>query len=124
MRSDYTKRTQMTVNLLRDVMQRAERIIWRCDPKKYISGVNYEEVTRLIQGYIENEVDMNMRQQCWQTCADYTRSRNEGCFKEKLCARQERCSNRIYNCNYVDSDMEICPSVSSFYTFLLLYILF
>ncbi|XP_046801825.1 uncharacterized protein LOC111680146 isoform X1 [Lucilia cuprina] len=110
MRNDYEKRTEKTVRLLREVMQRAERIVWRCDPEQYVKGKNYEEVTRLIQGYIENEVDMNYNRECWKTCDDYERTKNEGCFKDKFCARQERCSGHIHNCRYVDSDMTICPS--------------
>ncbi|KAI8124341.1 hypothetical protein CVS40_5407 [Lucilia cuprina] len=110
MRNDYEKRTEKTVRLLREVMQRAERIVWRCDPEQYVKGKTYEEVTRLIQGYIENEVDMNYNRECWKTCDDYERTKNEGCFKDKFCARQERCSGHIHNCRYVDSDMTICPS--------------
>ena len=115
MRNDYEKRTQKTVRLLREVMNRADRIVWRCDPEKYILGQTYEEVTRLMQGYIENEVDMNYNRECWKTCGDYESTKNEGCFKDKFCARQERCSGHIHNCNYVDSDMTICPSVSNIF---------
>ncbi|XP_075158797.1 uncharacterized protein LOC142232004 isoform X2 [Haematobia irritans] len=110
MRKDFEKRTDKTVRLLRDVMKRADRIVWRCDPDKYVLGQNYDEVTRLLQGYIENEVDMNYNRECWQTCEDYTSTKNEGCFKDKFCARQERCSGNIHSCRRFDSDMFICQS--------------
>ncbi|XP_061390164.1 uncharacterized protein LOC133325407 [Musca vetustissima] len=110
MRSDFEKRTQKTVRLLREVMNRADRIVWRCDPEKYVQGKTYDEVTRLLQGYIENEVDMNYNRECWQTCEDYSSTKNEGCFKDKFCARQERCTGNIHSCRRFDSDMMICPS--------------
>lgn len=111
MRNDFEKRTEKTVRLLREVMNRADRIVWRCDPEKYVLGKNYDEVTRLLQGYIENEVDMNYNRECWQTCEDYSSTKNEGCFKDKFCARQERCTGNIHSCRRFDSDMNICPSV-------------
>lgn len=111
MREGYHQRTERTVRLLREVMNRADRIVWRCDPQTYKLGQTYEEVTRLIQGYIENEVDMNHNVECWRTCADYEFAKSEGCFKDKFCARQERCTGHIHNCRYVDSDMFICQSV-------------
>ncbi|KAL9877999.1 chemokine-like protein orion isoform 1-T1 [Glossina fuscipes fuscipes] len=110
MREGYHQRTERTVRLLREVMNRADRIVWRCDPQMYKLGQTYEEVTRLIQGYIENEVDMNHNRECWRTCEDYEYSKSEGCFKDKFCARQERCTGHIHNCRYVDSDMFICQS--------------
>ncbi|XP_034489780.1 uncharacterized protein LOC117793546 isoform X2 [Drosophila innubila] len=110
MRRDYEKRTERAVNLLKEVMRRADRIVWRCDPTKHVSKVTYDEVTRLLQGYIENEVDLNGDETCRETCSYYQSTRSEGCFKDKYCARQPKCSGRLYNCQYIDSDMWVCPS--------------
>lgn len=49
MRNDYQKRTERTLKLLKDVMLRADRIVYRCDPPKHIAKVTYDEVTRLLQ---------------------------------------------------------------------------
>ncbi|XP_022223780.2 uncharacterized protein LOC111075028 isoform X2 [Drosophila obscura] len=110
MRTDYERRTERTLKLLKDVMTRADRIVWRCDPKKHVAGVTYDEVTRLLQGYIENEVDLNNEETCRETCSFYQSTRSEGCFKDLYCARQPKCSGRLYNCQFVDSDMWVCPS--------------
>ncbi|XP_017851839.1 uncharacterized protein LOC108606329 isoform X1 [Drosophila busckii] len=110
MRRDYEKRTERTLKLLREVMRRADRILWRCDPKKHVPKVTYDEVTRLLQGYIENEVDLNSDETCRETCSYYQSTRSEGCFKEKFCARQPKCSGRLYNCQFVESDMWVCPA--------------
>ncbi|XP_054731039.1 uncharacterized protein LOC129239524 isoform X1 [Anastrepha obliqua] len=109
-RMDYEKRTGRTLKLLREVMRRADRIVWRCDPAKFIRGKNYDEVTRLLQGYIENEVDLNKEETCRETCDFYQSTRSEGCFKDLYCARQPRCSGKVYHCTFVDSDMWVCPA--------------
>lgn len=113
MRTDYEKRTERTLKLLKDVMLRADRIVYRCDPEKHVRGVTYDEVTRLLQGYIENEVDLNNEETCRETCSFYQSTRSEGCFKDLYCARQPRCSGRLYNCQFVDSDMWVCPSAQN-----------
>ncbi|KMZ08681.1 uncharacterized protein LOC6740015 isoform X1 [Drosophila simulans] len=110
MRSDYEKRTERTLKMLKDVMLRADRIVYRCDPTKHVQGVTYDEVTRLLQGYIENEVDLNNEETCRETCGFYQSTRSEGCFKDLYCSRQPKCTGRLYNCQFVDSDMWVCPS--------------
>ncbi|SPP78271.1 uncharacterized protein LOC117581120 isoform X1 [Drosophila guanche] len=113
MRTDYERRTERTLKLLKDVMTRADRIVWRCDPKKHVAGVTYDEVTRLLQGYIENEVDLNNEETCRETCSFYQSTRSEGCYKDLYCARQPKCSGRLYNCQFIDSDMWVCPSAKN-----------
>lgn len=112
MRKSFEERARKTQALLHDVMVRADRQVWRCDPHEHVEGVTYEAVTRLLQGYIENEVDMNTDQTCRENCAAYTFAENRGCFKDMYCAKQPRCAGKILNCQFVDSDMWICPSVS------------
>lgn len=93
-------------------MERAERNIQRCDPLRHVEGETYLQITRLLQGYIENEVDMNNDGTCRENCAHYQYSENHGCFKDMYCSKQPKCSGRLYNCRFVDSDMWVCPSVS------------
>jgi len=112
MRSDYEKRTDRALKLLKQIMRRADRIVWRCDPSKHVKGTTYDEVTRLLQGYIENEVDLNNDETCRHTCSYYQSTRSQGCFKSKFCSRQPRCNGRLYHCTFVDSDMWVCPAVS------------
>ncbi|XP_004527139.1 uncharacterized protein LOC101457975 isoform X2 [Ceratitis capitata] len=109
-RMEYEKRTGRSLKLLREVMRRADRILWRCDPNKFVQGQNYDEVTRLLQGYIENEVDLNKEETCRETCDFYQSTRSEGCFKDLYCSRQPRCSGKLYHCTFVDSDMSVCPA--------------
>lgn len=114
MNNQFNERTNKTQELLKRVMERADRSVWRCDPTHHVSGETYEEVTRLLQGYIENEVDLNADGTCMENCASYQYTESHGCFKgeKKYCSRQEKCNGKLLHCRYVDSDMWVCPAVS------------
>lgn len=99
---------------MQKVMERADRSVWRCDPRHHIEGETYITVTRLLQGYIENEVDMNNDNTCRENCQAYQFTETYSCYKELFCARQPKCSGKLLNCQFFDSDMWICPSVSIF----------
>lgn len=112
MRKRFEERVEKTQLVMRKVMERADRSVWRCDPRHHIEGETYITVTRLLQGYIENEVDMNNDNTCRENCAAYQFSESYSCYKELFCARQPKCSGKLLNCQFFDSDMWICPSVS------------
>ncbi|KFB41985.1 AGAP000385-PC-like protein [Anopheles sinensis] len=106
-------RLNRTQDLLHRVMQQTRSDYWRCDPEqgKHRENVTYVQFTRLLQGYIENEVDMNADNTCRETCAHYQYGHEQHqCYKELYCAKQPKCAGRIYECEYIDSDMTICPA--------------
>ncbi|CAH0715851.1 unnamed protein product, partial [Brenthis ino] len=109
-RRRYGERTTKTAAAARSALAMARRDMYRCDPSEHKRGETYEEVTRLLQGYIENEVDMNPDNTCKENCAYYTVAENHGCFKDQFCAKQTKCKGRIIDCNYIDSDMFICQA--------------
>ncbi|KAL7729777.1 hypothetical protein ACLKA6_014641 [Drosophila palustris] len=114
LRWDYGNRTENVYNSLRKAMEGTNRIVYRCDPIEHVPNVTYDEVTRLLQGYIENEVDLSAEGSCTQSCDSYQNARSEGCFNSdnKFCAQQPKCSGRLYNCQFVDSDMTVCQAPS------------
>lgn len=112
MRERFEDRVEKTQLLMRKVMERADRSVWRCDPRHHIEGETFITVTRLLQGYIENEVDMNNDNTCRENCQAYQFTETYSCYKELFCARQPKCSGKLLNCQFFDSDMWICPSVS------------
>ncbi|XP_023948444.2 uncharacterized protein LOC112053291 isoform X1 [Bicyclus anynana] len=107
-RQRYGERTSRTAAAARAALAMARRDLYRCDPPQHKLGETYEEVTRLLQGYIENEVDMNSDNTCRENCAHYTLAEHHTCFKEQFCSKQPACKGRIIDCNYIDSDMWIC----------------
>ncbi|KAH8334477.1 hypothetical protein KR059_010572, partial [Drosophila kikkawai] len=92
--------------MFKEVMSRQDRTVRRCDPAYHRSGVTYEEVTRLLQGYIENESDLNADRSCKQECGTYQHSKTYGCKDDELCKKQQSCTGNIHNCKYMESTME------------------
>ncbi|XP_026760961.2 uncharacterized protein LOC113519932 isoform X1 [Galleria mellonella] len=109
-RQRYGQRTNQTAAAARAALSQAKRDLYRCDPPQHIEGETYDQVTRLLQGYIENEVDMNADGTCRENCAFYTLAQNHGCFKDQFCSKQPACKGRIIDCQFVDSDMWVCPA--------------
>ncbi|XP_017038360.1 uncharacterized protein [Drosophila kikkawai] len=109
-REGLKRRTSRTLKLFKDVISRADRRVWRCDPTYHTPGVTYEEVTRLLQGYIENEVDLNADGRCRYDCARYNYASNHGCYDNEFCSKQPKCSGRILNCQYVEYKMQVCQA--------------
>ncbi|XP_013143942.1 PREDICTED: uncharacterized protein LOC106107598 isoform X3 [Papilio polytes] len=109
-RSRYGERSARTATAAKAALAMARRDLYRCDPPIHKEGETYAEVTRLLQGYIENEVDMNTEGTCRDNCAYYTLAERHDCFKDQFCAKQETCNGRIINCQYIDSDMSVCQA--------------
>lgn len=113
MRKNFEKRVGRTQDQLRKVLERADRTLWRCDPKDHVEGKTYLQLTRLLQGYIENEVDMNNQGGCWENCGHYQLTESYSCYKELYCSQQPKCRGKLLFCTFVDSDMWICPAKTS-----------
>ncbi|CAG9562205.1 unnamed protein product [Danaus chrysippus] len=110
-RQRYGERTSRTAAAARSALAMAKRDLYRCDPPQHKEGETYAEVTRLLQGYIENEVNMNSDQTCKENCAFYTLAEQHSCYDEKMfCSQQPKCKGRIISCQYIDSDMWICKA--------------
>uniref|UniRef100_A0A1Y1N5R8 Uncharacterized protein n=1 Tax=Photinus pyralis TaxID=7054 RepID=A0A1Y1N5R8_PHOPY len=112
MRDRYEERTVQSVQAVKKAMERSSREFWKCDPPKHIPGDTYIEVTQLLQGYVQNEVDLNPKGTCSETCAEYTYTKSHSCYKNLYCRQQRRCNGKIINCRYIDSDMWVCPADS------------
>ncbi|KAJ8931393.1 hypothetical protein NQ314_015699 [Rhamnusium bicolor] len=109
-RDRYEERTNNAVEIVQNCMKNASRELWNCDPKKHVKGETYEEITQLLQGYVQNEVDLNPEGTCRENCAEYTYTKSHNCFKNLYCRQQRRCNGKIINCQFFDSDMWICPA--------------
>ncbi|XP_044253043.1 uncharacterized protein LOC123004011 isoform X2 [Tribolium madens] len=109
-REHFQERTTNIIDAVKSAMSSASRDLWKCDPKRHVSGETYVEVTQLLQGYIQNEVDLNPEGTCRENCAEYTYTKSHGCYKNLWCRQQRRCHGKVINCKYVDSDMWVCPA--------------
>ncbi|KAH8414600.1 hypothetical protein KR215_009918 [Drosophila sulfurigaster] len=109
-RLNYKNIIENALDSVIKAMQKADRVVWRCDPEEHKHNVTYDEVTRLLQGYIENEVDLNSEGSCAQTCSDYQNTTTKGCFDQQFCSQQPKCAGRIHNCQFIDSYLSVCQS--------------
>lgn len=81
-----------------------------------------DEITRLVQGYIDNEVNLNPINDCKKTCPDYQLAANYLCYNGSYCATQEensyqtqkdiKCNGVVLKCDFIGADLTICPSVN------------
>lgn len=73
------------------------------------------QITHLLDGYVDNEVNLNNGDDCTQTCSDYNVTKNYGCYKGTYCEKEEqpfsRCKGTIVDCQFIESDFEICSAV-------------
>ncbi|XP_012541397.2 uncharacterized protein LOC105839550 isoform X2 [Monomorium pharaonis] len=110
LKQQYAIRTSNTLRAVKTAMAFAPRSMWRCDPSVHKKDETYAELKELFQGYIVNEVDLNSESTCRENCAYYGYSKAYGCYQNQFCAKQRQCKGKILNCEYIDSDMWICPS--------------
>lgn len=112
-RDRYQKRNIETIKSMQVAMNSASRDLWKCDPKHHIKGDTYVEITQLLQGYVQNEVDLNSEGTCKETCSEYSYTKSHSCYQNLWCRQQKKCEGRVINCQYIDADMWICPAVSA-----------
>lgn len=65
-----------------------------------------------MQGYIDNEVNLNAENSCSGTCNNYRNTRNYNCQNETLCGHRNfmktRCLGEVLNCNTIDTNGIAC----------------
>lgn len=80
-------------------------------------GVN-QEITKFLQGYIDNEVNLNAEGTCTLTCNDYQNTRHHECRPDTLCAALQphhrnavSCKGKVRGCYTLEDELSVCPSV-------------
>lgn len=106
----YKQRALTKLDAAKNAMRNASRQMWQCDPHEHEEGKTYEQLTRLLQGHIQNEVDLNSDNSCRENCAYYTYAKDPGCYDNRVCDRLPRCAGKLHDCRYIDSDMWICET--------------
>lgn len=118
LRTKYLDRGHETQELVKNLLNNSKRDIWRCDPNRFGVGT-FEEVTNFLQGYVDNEVNLNEEQTCRNTCSDYTSTKNYFCTDGTYCGQKEagvereraRCNGRVVGCQFIGSDLNVCSNV-------------
>lgn len=105
MRCEDTKIRYTFFVHLRAVVQEIQRSL-------IVTDETYTKLTQLFQGYLVNEVDLNPQGTCRENCGYYEYTKVHGCFKNQFCSQQRKCKGRVLKCDYIDSDMWVCPAVN------------
>lgn len=110
LRKDYEKKIIESLISTQSIFEHADKSFQVCDPDDFVEDENFLQLTRLLQGYIENEINLNSQGSCTQACSDYSlaQSRDE-CVKGSICNKQDKCRGNITNCQSMNDDMWICP---------------
>lgn len=103
-REIFEKRTNEVVETVRKAMQNISREVWKCDPKQHEKGETYQEITNFLQGYVENENNLNNQSVCGRDCVEYTFAESNG--------KHPTCSGKVLDCKFIDANMWICNAVS------------
>lgn len=99
-------------------------LLWICDfvaffyrVRFFQESTEYEMITGFLQGFVDNEINLNKEHTCKNTCEDYRITRQYGCHNDTPCGfslknqRISKCRGILRNCEFIGSDLEICPSV-------------
>ncbi|CAB3388592.1 Hypothetical predicted protein [Cloeon dipterum] len=91
-------------------MKTAGRQVWRCDPEKHVENETFVQLTELLQGYVQNERDLNSDQACTSTCGYYTYTKVFSCSDAELCYRQRLCRGKVVKCEPLGMSGSVCLS--------------
>lgn len=81
-------------------------------------SVSYTEIVNFIQGYIDNEINFNREDTCSKQCSDFRHVDYHICRNDTLCIlnyldkNKTRCDGDIRSCEFIESNMRVCPNVS------------
>lgn len=109
LRADYEKKLADSLEASQEIFERSSRSLWRCDPDVFEEDFNFLEITRLLQGHVENEKDLNRERTCTETCPNYQFTEEFGCSERSVCNRQPKCLGKLLFCITLEDDMWICP---------------
>lgn len=71
------------------------RYYLRCNPFSHIEDETFVRLTRVYEGYIDNERNLNDDDSCYNDC-DYTKTKSFNC-KDNTCF-EPQCNGEIFNC--------------------------
>lgn len=109
-KENFEERAAEKLMAVKAILPHMSRNYWRCDPMQPIENDTYIRITNLLQGHIENEIDMSSRGSCRDTCSSYTVAESQTCYKSLFCAKQKPCRGRLFDCEFYDADAWVCLS--------------
>ena len=103
-RNNHRRNVLYKISHSKEILNQASQDYWMCDSQTPRENLNYVRLTKLLQGYIQNEVDMNPQGSCKDNCASYQVGEPLGCFGDMFCAKQQPCQGRFFDCQFYHAD--------------------
>lgn len=80
-------------------------------------GTYYTSITNFMQGYIDNQINLDASHTCANTCSDHKLTgKNYDCHNDTICAhhnfQKTRCTGEVFDCSSIESDGSVCLVVS------------
>lgn len=90
--------------------------MWAIKVKIIFAAHSYDQVTNFLQGYVDNELNLNTDDSCTQNCVDYTKTKNYLCSPDTVCGETDTrhrhlsvCKGNVHDCVDIgDIDTKIC----------------
>ncbi|KAG4071476.1 hypothetical protein HA402_011630 [Bradysia odoriphaga] len=100
-KAHYTSIGYLAMNKIKD----ASKDVWMCDLYFYIK----DDESIQLQGYVENEVNLNKESSCSGSCEDYKYARNRHCAPGTFCGDQSVngskshiCTGAVVDCMFIE----------------------
>lgn len=142
MKVELSRRIDSIKRNVKNLLKIAKRDSWVCDrgPSKHgkifpsttffkikfskwvnnfilcFSASDYEQVTKFLQGYIDNELNFSEEDTCTNNCEDFTKTQHVRCAEKTLCTQNRRqdlvvCGGEVRDCKQIQNDdIEVCYS--------------
>ncbi|XP_049817673.1 uncharacterized protein LOC109609294 [Aethina tumida] len=101
-RREMLKRFELSKHKFSEIAKMKSKEYRACDPSFYKEGINYEQITKLLQGSLEYEMNLD-HNTCFKTCSDYK-------YVSHRIQNKYDCKGALHDCTFIDADMNVCNS--------------
>lgn len=112
MKRQFQTRFDTKRQIFYDLMQNIDNSVWRCDPSQYIEGVTYEQLSGILQAFIDHENNLSSIRTCSDDCNHFQNTKSYHCDWSP-CDKdiKGKCNGRVKRCIRANGTTEICLSV-------------
>ncbi|XP_055307895.1 uncharacterized protein LOC129572010 isoform X2 [Sitodiplosis mosellana] len=113
-KDELFRRVDLIKRNVKNLLKIAKRDSWVCDRFPYLHADGYTQVIKFLQGYIDNELNLNQEDTCQNNCEDFTSTRHVRCADKTLCTQNRNdelvvCNGKIRDCTEIPSEeVEVC----------------
>lgn len=95
---EQERRVEYISNKLKKVISSSSREIRQCDPEKHVLGQTFDRLTKVYQGVLINEINLNPQFSCRKDCDYYKKNMIVGCYRKDPLCKKEKIHGMVYDC--------------------------